>query len=371
MLFRMLPYVRHSLKRSRRRSLLIILGVAVAVYVICSLQTTIVNMSKPKSDRESERILNVREAARSNVGASRLPQGFERIIADIPGVQAATGVLSEMALTGGKHRMHIFVRGVDPETYLRVHAIPIDQAQWAEFAGAANATIVGSRLLKNMDWHVGDTVEISKFNMKVRIVGVIPPEVIELEKQMLVQRRFLQIARKLEGRVSYVLVSPAQGADPLQLASKIDTAMRMTPVPTQTVSAAAFAEATIRDYMGFINYLKMIRWIVIGITVLGAANAIGIGVRERTRELGTLKAIGLPPRLICSLVIAEALLLSLIGGIIGVAAAALLLQSGMTIHPAIALAGVGISAMIGVFGGFPPALSASRLHIVEALRTID
>ncbi len=370
MFLRMLPYVWHSLIHSRARSLLIILGVAVAVYVIASLQTTIQSLDQPRSDRESERILNVREAARSNVMAGHLPENFERRIADIPGVQGATGVLYQMTNLGSKKRMHAFIRGVDPKRYLEVHHVPILPEHWRRFIETSNAAVVGSTIMEHMEWKIGDVIELPRLKINLQIAGVIPPENIELSKQMLIHRKLLQVAREKEGRISYVLVSPAEKSDPMRLAEDIDAAMQMTPVPTKTVSAAAYAEASIRKYRGFVNYLKTIRWIVIAITILGATNAIGISIRQRTRELGILKAIGLFPWLISSLVIAEAVLLSLMGGLLGLGAA-LFLAKGLSVNASVAVFALSMSGLIGFLGGLAPALSASGLHIVDALNTLD
>lgn len=371
MFFRMLPYIRHSLIRGYGRSLLIILGVAVAVYVIVSLQITIRNLDRSHGDDEAERILNVREAARSNVLASRLPENFEHLIADVPGVQAATGVLYQMTNLGGKRKMHVFMRGVDAQNYAGVHHFPVDPAQWQLFTETSNGAIVGSALMGHMEWQVGDTVEIPAFKMNLQVVGVVPTECMELQKQILVHRHQLQIARDSKGRISFVLVFPKENSDPLQLARQIDATMQATPVPTETVSAAAFAEATVKSYKGFVNYLKMIRWIVIGITILGATNAIGISIRQRTREFGILKAIGLFPWLICLLVITEAMLLSIIGGLLGMAAAALFSRGAIAVSASVAVFTIGVSAFIGILGGLAPALTASKLRIVEALNTID
>jgi putative ABC transport system permease protein len=110
--------------------------------------------------------------------------------------------------------------------------------------------------------------------------------------------------------------------------------------------------------------------------MLGAANAIAMNVRERTREMGVLKAIGFPPGLILSMVLAESTLLSSLGGGLGLGAAALTVGTeganlaGLMLSPGTATIAAILSLAIGFLGGLVPALSAARLPTVEALRVI-
>jgi len=376
MFWRMIPYLWHSLNRNRRRSVLTILGVAVAIFVFISLQAAIFAITAPTRETGSERLLNVREAARSNVMSSRLPMGFERQVEGIAGAQAATGVLSDLFVVG-EERVHIFIRGIDPENYLKVHSINIDPTEWIKFQRATNGALVGHELLKRMDWQVGDVVEMPQGKLRVQIVGVIPAQGIDLEDHMLVQRKFLQLSRNADGQVSYIFVACEPDRDTKVVADTIDKTMAQSPVPTKTVSAAAYAEALIRDFMGFVGYLKLVGWIVMGITLLGAANAIGIAVRERTREIGVLRAIGFSPRLIKMLIVAESTGLSLIGGLLGGVAALLFFQtaggdmSALTVPPVTLVLGIVLAAVIGSLSGFFPASTGTRLNIVDAIRTID
>lgn len=376
MFLRMLPYLWHSLWRSRGRTILTILGVAVAIFVFLALQAAIQAVTAPTREAGSDRLLNVREAARSNVMASRLPMGFEMRIEEIPGVQAATAVLSDLAVVG-EEKVHIFVRGIDLSKYLLVHPIKVDREQWTLFNETPNAAVIGNRLMARMGWNVGDEVEIPQINLRTQIVGVIPRQKIDLENHMLVHRKYLQVTRKAEGQASYILVAPEPGRDLLDTAAGIDRAMAQSPVPTKTVSAAAYAEAIIRDFMGFIDYLKLVSWIVIGITMLGAANAIGISVRERTREIGVLKAIGVPPGMVRSLIVAESAFLALFGGVMGSLAAFFVIggkggnMAALHVSPETIVLGIGIAVLIGGLGGFLPASAAAKQSVVEALRTIE
>ncbi len=374
-LLRLLPLIWANLWRNKRRSVLTILGVAVAIYVYAALGAAIDGITFPVRQVGAERVLNVREAARAHVLSSRLPQSYEDRVEVVDGVGAASGVLSDLAVVGDD-RVHIFVRGIDPERYRRVQPLEISPGAWREFTEDSRAALVGYRLLARMGWEVGQEVEIRELGLRVRVAGEIPAQGLDLESHMLVRRRNLQALREAEGQVSYVLVSPAEGRSPAEVAAAIDEVFALAPVPTETATAAAYAEAIIEDFMGFVDYLRLMGLITVLITMLGAANAIAMSVRERTREMGVLKAIGFTPGLVLGLILAEATLLSTLGGLIGLGGAALTVGSeganlaGLMLSTRTVALAVVLSVLIGLVGGLLPALSAARLRTVEALRVI-
>jgi len=375
MFMRMLPYLWHSAWRSKRRSIIAILGVAVGIFVFLALQSAILAVKAPARKAGSERLLNVRESARSSVMASRLPQGYETKVGMVDGVEIATGVLSDIAVIGEKG-VHVFVDGIDPDKFLSVRKVTVASQQWTEFRNGRNTAIVGWRLIKSMGWNVGDNVEIRELRLRTRIVGVVPPQDVDMGDHMLVHRDYIQNTRKAEGQVSYILVLVSESDDPLSVAKAIDAQMAVSPVPTKTVSAAAYAQAIIKDFMGFIDYLGVVGWIVIAVIVLGIANAVGISVRERAREIGILKAIGIPPRVVMSLIVSESVLLAVIGGLLGMAAAWGVITSagsmaGLQLNLTTMAIGVFLALICGVLGAIPAVIPAVRIPVIEALRTID
>jgi len=131
----------------------------------------------------------------------------------------------------------------------------------------------------------------------------------------------------------------------------------------------------------FFKVFNMAGWVIGGFSILvggfGIANIMFVSVKERTKVIGIQKAIGAKKYFILLQFIFEAVVLSLVGGIIGlilifIGTIIFSYMSSMTISLTAAniILGLTISGVIGVLAGFIPALSASRLDPVEAMNAV-
>lgn len=115
------------------------------------------------------------------------------------------------------------------------------------------------------------------------------------------------------------------------------------------------------------------------VSIFGAANSVSMSVRERTKEVGILRSLGLRKRHFMGILLGESVMVSVAGGYTGVALAAALLATGrslggyipLVLSPMNVLAGVAASLAIGLLGALLPTLRATRLKIVDSLRTVD
>ena len=109
---------------------------------------------------------------------------------------------------------------------------------------------------------------------------------------------------------------------------------------------------------------------------IGIMNITYVSVKERTREIGTRKAVGARRRTILLQFLIEAVCICLIGGVVGLGVSWLLTAAVAAAFPAfpmkfsvgLVMTGLIVSTLTGVFSGFAPALTASRLDPIEALR---
>ena len=149
--------------------------------------------------------------------------------------------------------------------------------------------------------------------------------------------------------------------------------------------AEDFSLTTQDDMLASLN--RILGTLTIAIGALGGISllvgAVGImtimttTVTERTAEIGLLRAIGASPRQVLGLFLAEATLLSLAGGVLGLLLMGLLLgglhlalpKLPLALQPAFLLASLLLSALIGIAAGLAPAHKAAQLHPVDALRS--
>jgi ABC-type antimicrobial peptide transport system permease subunit len=134
----------------------------------------------------------------------------------------------------------------------------------------------------------------------------------------------------------------------------------------------------------FISYLGTTISVIFSIgAIIGAMITMYASVASRTAEIGTLRALGFPRISILAAFLVEALLLGLLGGVIGLAAASTMqaitistmnfqtfaeLAFSFTLTPGIVVASLLFALAMGFVGGFLPAVRAARLKIVDALR---
>jgi putative ABC transport system permease protein len=138
---------------------------------------------------------------------------------------------------------------------------------------------------------------------------------------------------------------------------------------TQIASAMASTTAAMTGMLGAVAAISLL------VGGIGIMNIMLVSVTERTREIGIRLAIGAQERDILTQFLVEATVLSLIGGLLGIALGlglALLASSTMAIpfdpSPSVIAMAVAFSAMIGTVFGFFPALRGARLDPIDALR---
>jgi putative ABC transport system permease protein len=182
------------------------------------------------------------------------------------------------------------------------------------------------------------------------------------------------------GTVTQLEIKLADGADPESVAKAIDERFRGGPVATDTRPKGTFQAAAVGDLADVIGMATYLGFACVALVLALVATTTVMAVQDRVREYAVLQTLGFSGPRIFGLVISESLLVSFVGGLIGLSAAlAGLYSSGLSIgtegvsiaflpSPRVALIGLGVTLAIGIAAGLAPAWRAARAEIVESLR---
>ena len=276
---------------------------------------------------------------------------------------------------------------VEPKTFLEIYPqyrLPPEQvsAWMADRQGA----VVGVDLARRFGWKVGDRVpivgtiwqpkqgQVWDFN----IAGIYDGDAGVDKTQLFFRYDYLDENRRQgEGLVGWYIVKIADPSQAQAMGAKFDEMFANSSAETKTTTEKGFVEGFAKQ-VGDIGAIMMaIVAAVLFTMLLVAANTMAQSVRERTSEVGVLKTLGFSSTMILSIVLAESVLIALLGGGLGLAAAWLIVQRGdptggllpIFILPAGDVAiGAALIVGLGLVAGMLPALNAMQLKITDALR---
>lgn len=373
-----------GLTRNWFRTLLTTLAITVALFLFSTLQTVLTSM-----DLAVEALGNTRLVSRNAISLIfPVPLSYAERIAKMDGVDAVAWA----NWFGGQYKdrpQSFFANfAVDAESYLDMYPemqIPADQR--AAFMSERTACVVGTRLAQDFGWKVGDNVTLTgtiypgDYTFTIRAIYDSNTRGFD-KRSMLFHWKYLDESQppNRQGNVGWYMVRLKNPNDAARVSAAIDGTFENSSARTLTESEQAFQEG----FNGMLGNMKTMVYLI-GIAVviamvLVAANTMIIAGRERTRELATMKALGFDDDTCMRLLLAESLLVALIGGVLGtVVAKAIYDATGFTmggffpdfsVEWTTVIAGLVIATVIGLISGFVPARRAQKLRIVDALRNV-
>jgi putative ABC transport system permease protein len=167
-----------------------------------------------------------------------------------------------------------------------------------------------------------------------------------------------------------------------QVARAIDEEFAHDSEPTSTSPEKAFVARAAGDVVRIVGFTRWLGWACLAAVLGLVANAIVLAVQDRVREHAVLQTLGYTGGLIAKLVVAEGLLLGLLGGGLGAAAAWAVVHFGrftlsaeglsvpMSARAGTVLAGLAVSAALGLLAGLVPAVRAGRREIAGCFRAV-
>ncbi|HKM81367.1 MAG TPA: FtsX-like permease family protein [Candidatus Acidoferrum sp.] len=373
-----------NLSRKKVRLLLTIGSFAVALFLFAFLYVVNDAFQRGADVAGADRLVIINRTSIINP----IPLSYRDKILRIPGVKVITHNNWFGAIY--KDEKNFFPQFViDPENQRQVFPeLLVPDDQWNAFVKDRQGAIVGARTAERFGWKIGDRVPLMSTiwgggNWEFNVYGIYHgkrPQ--DDDTQFWLQWDYFQehVPERIKGQVGWYVLRLDSPDDAVRVSKAIDAEFANSPFETKTETESAFAANWVKQF-GNIKFLIITIGTVVFLTLLlVTGNTMAISVRERTPELAVFKAIGYSDRAVLFFVLAESLIIALIGGTIGlllsmVAVPALAkglngLLPPLVLSPSTLVLGLLLAMLVGLISGMLPGLTAMHMRVVNALRRV-
>jgi len=373
-----------NLKRKKLRTLLTLLSILVAFVLFGFLSAIRQALTGGVQMAGADRLI-----VRHKVSIIQLlPVSYKQRMERIPGVVLAT----HQTWFGGIYQdpKNFFMQNpVVPQEFLAMHPelilSPDQKTNWLQTRTGA---IVGRKTADRFHWKIGDKIPIQSTIWakadgnrvwQFDIAGIYEGKDKNTDTTPLFfHYDFFDEARQYgKGQVGWYSIRVRDPAQAVEIAKKVDAEFENSSAETKTEPEGAFVQAWVSQIGNIVLIVAVILCAVFFTILLVTGNTMAQAVRERTGELGVLKAIGFTNRQVLWLVLGESCLLTVLGGTLGLGLAWLFISRGdptggllplFFLPTRDLLVGLGISVALGFATGIFPAYQALRLRVSDALR---
>ena len=383
--------------RNKFRTALTVLGVAIAVVTFLLLRTAVASWTQAADFAARDRLVTRHKVT----FIMSLPLRYvDAVRSEAPrlGIKGVTWA----SWFGGKDPAHdgefFATMAVDGATYFEeVPELVVAKDVLAAFKEDRSGAIVGDALAAKLGWKVGQRVTLES--------GIFPPEDPEKPWTFTVRGVYTATARNVDrstfffhwaylnddvapvrkdqvGWLMSRVTDPARTAD---VGLAVDRLFDDKEIQTLSQDERAFNQSFLAGFSAVLGALDLVSVVILAIMMLVLGNTIAMGVRERTSEIATMRAIGFLPKHIALSVIGEACVLGAIGGGVGLAIAYPFIERGLgrfleenmgaffpyfRIPTPMAFAAFGLAIALAVLASILPARSAARMRVTEGLRRV-
>jgi len=277
----------------------------------------------------------------------------------------------------------IAMHGVDKQTFVVFRSYEVSEGEINAFRKDTSGALVGVRLAARYGWKRGDRITVEELGgVSFTVNGIFSTHGTADDFIIVAGRRFVQEATDAQGISNHVLVKPVPGGDVDEIGGAID-ALPLT-IETTTQPEQAHLAVALDQLADLAQVSKYVIAIIIVVILIAMGNAFSMVTHERSHEFAVLRTLGFSKGGVLFLVLGEAGVLALVGGVGGCVLVQGLIaldliktvsSCAFTVSfvagPIVWLAGIGGVALAGLAGCLAPAWSVSRLNIVQALRRDD
>lgn len=379
-----LPLVWAGLKRRKLRTALTFLSILVAFMLFAFLGAIKESLGGGVSLTGQDRLITRHKISLIQT----LPESYKNRIASVPGV----GAVCHQTWFGGIYqepKNFFATMPVEPEVFLDMFPeYLLKDAEKQAWLATRTGAIVGRMTADRFKWKIGDRIPIQSpiwgqpagmSQWEFEIVGIYDAakKGADASSFFFLYDYFEEARQKEKGQVGWYTVRIADPDKAAQIAAQIDENFLNSPYETKTEPEGAFAAGFAQQIGDIATIVMAVVGAVFFTILLVAGNTMAQSVRERTEELGVLKAIGFSNYRVLVLILLESCLLSVLGGFGGLFLAWLITLGGSPVPSMLPIffiptdnliVGAVLAVALGIIAGVIPAFQARQLKISEALR---
>jgi putative ABC transport system permease protein len=400
----------NALRNNKLRTFLSLVGVTIGIFSIIAVLAAVDSLKREIEGSISGLDNSTIIVMRFNFGPTDIPRWkwqqfpdvtydeYQYIDRNTPNIEAATFTLNvpNESIKYENNQVDNVPIGAVTDSYYEIEALKLDEGRFfngSESNSGSMVTVLGyeiaSKLFGDPASAIGKEVRI--YGRKFNVIGVLEKEGAGLfgnSKDTSVWMP-VNVVRRLYGdnnkkTFPQIVIKPKKGVDEAEFKAVLDQKLRLK----RGLKPDEISNFFINQMQGFADFIdeitgsmNIIGLIISGFSLLvggfGIANIMFVSVKERTNLIGIQKSLGAKNKFILFQFLFEAVILAVIGGLIGLFLVFIvsLLASQFTgdfefvLSPWNMFVGTAISAAIGLVSGILPAISASKLDPVEAIRT--